>query len=302
MRSAWQSIRGLIRRIGEDAVGAYAAQAAFFILISAFPFAMLLIGVLRLLPVSQNDLSHNLIRLILPETVSKLVESTLRDAWNNTAGSATVISITAISALWASSKGFLALSQGLNAVYHIEKRRSWPVQKLLSTLYTVSFAILLIATLLLLVFGNSLYRQIVALIPDYTHPALLVISLRSLVGFVILALFFLLLYLFIPNRRVRARQLVTELPGALISAFGWIGFSYLYAYYIDHFSHSSHIYGSLTAVVLLMLWLYFCMYIFLLGAEVNVTLRSDLFAPILLWWHRRRGRHRQKKKAKSDEA
>jgi len=65
-----------------------------------------------------------------------------------------------------------------------------------------------------------------------------------------------------------------EFPGAIISAAGWVGFSALYSFYITHFANYSYLYGSLTAIVLLMLWLYFCMNILFFGAEVNVLITS----------------------------
>ena len=87
----------------------------------------------------------------------------------------------------------------------------------------------------------------------------------------ILILFFLVLYMFVPNRK---SKILYELPGAIATSAGWIGFSYLYSFYIDHMSNFTNTYGSLTAVVLLMLWLYACMYMLLLGGELNVYLRS----------------------------
>lgn len=287
LRRFIHGIRKFIGRLGKDAVGAYAAQAAFFMLISCFPFAMLLITILQFLPLSQADLLHYLTRIV-PQSMISLIESTMQDILNRSMGSATLIFITALTALWASSKGFYALMQGLNAVYRIEEKRSWPVLKLLATLYTLAFAVLLIATLGLLVFGNSIYRWIIAQIPAIQNLAFVIISVRTFVSFTILAVFFLLLYLFIPRRRIRKEQFLTELPGAMLSALGWIGFSYLYSYYIDHFGKNSYVYGSLTAVVLLMLWLYFCMYIMLVGAEINVSLQNGVFEPIHQWWQNRK--------------
>jgi membrane protein len=87
----------------------------------------------------------------------------------------------------------------------------------------------------------------------------------------ILTLFFLLLYLVIPNRK---SKLLAELPGAVTTAGGWIGVSYLFSFYIDHRSGNSFAYGSLTTLALAMLWLYFCMYLLFVGAEINVFLVS----------------------------
>ena len=131
------------------------------------------------------------------------------------------------------------------------------------------FALLLIVSLVLLVFGNQLYELILKKLPFLSDFALLLISARSLITMLIMTFFFLLLYLFVPNRK---SHILRELPGALLSAGGWLGFSYLFSYYIDHMGNFSYTYGSLTAIVICMLWLYACMYILFIGAEVNVVL------------------------------
>ena len=96
-------------------------------------------------------------------------------------------------------------------------------------------------------------------------------SLRTVIGFAILIIFFLILFLAIPNRK---SSILDELPGAIIAAAGWMIFSYLYSFYIDNIGSFSNMYGSLTTIVFLMLWLYFCMYILFFGAEINNILAS----------------------------
>jgi membrane protein len=84
-------------------------------------------------------------------------------------------------------------------------------------------------------------------------------------------IFFLAIYVVIPNRKTKISK---ELPGALVCACGWMGFSYAFSYYIDHYSNYTSMYGSLTTIVLFMLWLYFCMYILFIGAEINVLFQN----------------------------
>ena len=96
--------------------------------------------------------------------------------------------------------------------------------------------------------------------------ALLIISIRTLVGLGLMVLFFTLMYLLIPERK---SSFFAELPGAILTSAGWLGFSYLYSYYIDHIANYNATYGSLTAIVLCMIWVYACMYIMFIGAEVN---------------------------------
>jgi membrane protein len=107
----------------------------------------------------------------------------------------------------------------------------------------------------------------------------------------VLTLIFWLLYTAVPHRRSRLKtRLLRELPGAVIAAVGWVGFSLLYSFYIDRIGNFS-LYGSLTAVVLAMLWLYFCLYILFLGAEINVWLQQNALLPLL----RRRRKIKSKK-------
>ncbi len=282
IKSAFMEGSRFVKKLGEDAVGAYAAQSAFFIILSFFPFIMLLLTLLQYLPFSQQQLSHFTLGF-LPSDVDRLVQSVIGELYSKASG--TVISLTAIVALWSAAKGIMALTKGFNAVYDIPETRGYFRLRLRAMLYTLAFVVILIVTLGFLVFGSSIYHWLIERIPSKLDMALRIISLRSLVGFVLLAVFFLLMYLFLPNRRSRIRD---ELPGAMVSAAGWLVFSYIYSYYIEHIGNFSYLYGSLTAVVLLILWLYFCMYILFFGAELNVFLKQRLGGIHLLRWFRRR--------------
>lgn len=261
-------IRSFTAKLRDDSISAFAAQAAFFIILSFFPFAMFLLTLLNYLPVSVEDLQAFILN-ILPETVTSVLDTILEELFIKT--SKAVLSITVLAALWSASRGMLSLVRGLNAVYGHKETRNYFLIRGVSMLYTLVFAALLIVTLLLLVFGNQLYHFIIAKLPILGEAALIVMSLRFLVAMAILTLFFLLMYLVIPNRKSR---LLYELPGAILTAGGWLGFSYLFSIYIDHMSNFSYTYGSLTVLAICMLWLYFCMYILFIGAEVNMLLAT----------------------------
>jgi membrane protein len=192
----------------------------------------------------------------------------------DTTVSGTLIPVTAITTLWSAGKSFLAIMRGLNVVYEIRETRDYFFLRAISALYTLIFAVMVIITMLLFVFGNRLYLWIERQFPVLMDMALVIISLRTIVGLVTLVIFFLLIYVVIPNRKT---NIMKELPGALLSAAGWMGFSYAFSYYIDNFSNFSATYGSLTAIVLFMLWMYFLMYILFIGAECNRLLENKLF-------------------------
>jgi membrane protein len=260
------------RKIRDDHVAAFSAQAAFFIIISFFPFIMLLLSMIRFFPIEESAMLK-LFTSVFPTAVNSMMVSII-DQIYHTAASSTIISVTAITTLWSAGKGFLAIMKGLNAVYEIKETRHYFLLRTISAFYTLIFAVMIILTMGLFVFGNKLYVWIEQKIPVLMDTALVIISLRTILGLVVLILFFLIIYVVIPNRKAKA---FNELPGAMICAAGWMGFSYAFSYYIDNFSNYATTYGSLTAIVLFMLWMYFCMYLLFLGAEFNLLFENKAF-------------------------
>lgn len=259
--------RYFIKKVAEDDVPAYSGQSALFIIISFFPFAMFLLTLIQYLPFSEADL-REFILPAFPGVIRNLVETVITELYHNSSG--TVTSITVITALWSASRGFLAIIRGLNSVYRINETRHYLKLRIMATFYTLVFAIILVVTLGLLVFGNTLYAWCVNRFPEMMHFIFMIINGRTLVSLIILILFFWALYTVIPNRRTRP---LAELPGAVITACGWMVFSFAYSIYIENLGNFSYMYGSLTAIVLLMLWLYSCMYIMFVGAEINTVLQ-----------------------------
>lgn len=272
LKSTFKLIGLLSRKIRDDYIEAFSAQAAFFIIISFFPFVMLFLSIIQFTSLGESN-TLRILTQIFPSAINSMIISVVTEIYDTTSSS-TVISITAITALWSAGKGFLAITKGLNSVYEIKETRNGIFLRAVSALYTLIFAIMLIATMVLFVFGNRLYLWIELRFPLFKKMALLIISLRTILGLVILLVFFLLIYVVIPNRKTR---LMNELPGAMICAAGWMGFSYAFSYYIDNFSNYTSTYGSLTAIVLFMLWMYFCMYILFIGAEFNLLFENKAF-------------------------
>lgn len=256
-------IQDFMYKLKKDSVSAYAAQAAFFIILSFFPFFMFLLTLIQYLPLTELDLIHAILEIV-PTSIAPFINNIISEIYNSS--TTTLLSITGITAIWGASKAFYSLIHGLNAVYGILETRNYILLRLIATLYTLVFGILLLITLSILGFGNSIALTIQARIPALSDLALLVISIRATTALCVLVLYFLTLYIIIPNRK---SNIIQELPGAVITAGGWIGFTYLYSFYIDHMSNFTNTYGSLTAIVLLMLWLYACMYMLLIGGEVN---------------------------------
>lgn len=262
-----------MQKIKDDHVSAFSSQAAFFIIIAFFPFAMFLLSIVRYFAISENTMLQFFTK-IFPSGINSTIVSVITEVYSRRRVSGTIVSITAISALWSAGKGFLSIIKGLNAVYEIKETRNYFHLRIVAAIYTLAFALMLIITMILFVFGNQLYLWIQNKVPLLEDAALVLISIRTLLGLATLIVFFLVVYIVIPNRKTK---IMTELPGAIICAAGWMGFSYAFSFYIDNFSKYNSTYGSLTAIVLFMLWLYFCMYILFIGAECNLLFENKAF-------------------------
>ncbi len=255
-------IRIFTKKMKEDAVSAFSAQTAFFIILSFIPFIMLLLTMIQYLPITQDTLIR-MSQEFFPDTIGNYIASLVEEIYSQP--TATIISITALTALWSASKGFLAIIQGFNFIYGIPETRNYIKLRLIATTYTLIFALTLVVSLTLLVFGNKIFMGVVTRFPLVENLALFIMSIRSVLGLAILFFLFSAMYLWIPNFKSR---FLFVIPGAAVSSVCWVGFSFLYSIYIDNFANFNT-YGSLTIIIFCMLWLYACMYILFIGCEIN---------------------------------
>ena len=259
-------------KIGKDGAGAYASDTTLFIIVSFFPFLMCLLTLLQYLPFTQNELM-DVIRNFVPSQVADMIGNLVDELYSSTS---LLLSITIIMTLWTASRGILGVHRGLNKIYGADETRNYFILRFRVMIFTLVFMAMLLMLLGLYVFGgiikNWLTREFpILMMNKYTD---LIVNLRSVIGIVILMIFFLVMYVFIPNRRT---GIINELPGAAFASVGWVLFSYFYSFYINNLSNMAATYGSLTAIVLCILWLHACMILFFLGAEINswITLRRS---------------------------
>lgn len=255
----------------EKKVSIYGAQAAFFLQLSAIPFVMTILNIFQFIsPKVFNELLDLLNRIGTP-SISDLLSYVINELYAQSNGA--LISVSLLSALWSSSKGVYAIEQGLNEIYGNHKQQGFIKARFTSFFYMLLLIIILLLTIVVLMFGSSIQSLIGHFIPPLYHMINLFLQFRLLVFLPLLVLFFMCLYTFYPGRRLRFRD---QLWGAVFSASGWIIFSFCYEFYIQNITNYSRIYGSLGAVLLLLLWIYFSMCIMLFGAELNDFLQHHL--------------------------
>ena len=256
---------------------------------------MFLLTLLKYLPFTQEELLIVLSRFV-PNNIFSYIESLVEELYTT---SGTVLSITIVLALWSASRGILTVYRGLNSVYGIDETRNYFFLRLKSMLYTLVLCIMLIMLLGLYVFGNQIISGLSGHFPFLMHSKLanLIISFRTTIGAVILMVIFVIMYNFMPNRRSKIRK---NLLGAVVAACGWVGFSYLYSIYIDHMGRIKATYGSLTAAVLCIVWLYVCMMIFFIGAEVNTALETPEVQGVLTKIFKKKNKAGKRKKSNEE--
>ena len=268
---------GLIGRIARFArlisgfrIPLYAANAGYFLILAVFPGLVLISGLLQHTDLDVHDLigflEGMLPRALLPDAEMLILE-TYR--WADS----TLVGLSAVTALWSASRGIYSLLTGLNAVYGVSENRGWLYTRIISVIYTFLFLLVLVLTLLLHVFGTGL----VELLSRSTLP-----FFRFLTSFIDLRFFLLVflqttlftaMFMVFPNQR---NSFSSSLPGALLSAIGWLIFSHLFSLYVEHFASYDNLYGSVYALALSMLWLYCCISILFYGGVLNRLLQKSL--------------------------
>lgn len=261
MKNFLKVVNGFIERSNRDHISAYAAQSAYFILLSFIPFILLLMTSVRYTPLTQSMVLEAVVQ-VTPEEFQNFVKMIILEVYSK---SLAVVPLTAIITLWTAGKGLQGLTNGLNSVYQVYETRNYFAARIRSAFYTLIFIILIVATLILLVFGNSIQEALVEHLPFISSVTESILQMRTALSLVVLCVVFLAMYKFLPNRKA---TLKSQLPGAVISAVAWAVFSLFFSIYLELFN-VTNMYGSLTTLIMIMLWMYFCMFIFLLGAEIN---------------------------------
>lgn len=253
-------------KFAEDEMTVYAAQVSFFIILSVVPFIMLLLTAVQMIPSISNARFMELIVGLVPVDYKSLAFRVVNDL--SLKSPATMISVTAVTALWSAGRGMFSVARGLNRVNGHGEKRWYVINRLICSGYTIVFILVCILSLGLLVFGNMIQAFMVSRFPIIADVTTHIINFRALWALMILIIFFLGIYTFVPDKRLKLRD---QLPGAVFSTVGWMAFSFAFSLYFNHIGgkNYSYMYGSLTAIVLLLLWLYFCMCILFFGAEIN---------------------------------
>ena len=265
-------LKDLIYRMKEDNVTAMGAQLSYYLILSIFPFLIFFLNLLSYTPIARDDVLHSLI-VILPADTQRLITELLSETISKS--SETLLSLGAITGIWAASRGIMSLIKSLNKAYDVNEKRSYIELRGVAILFTIALLILLLIVLSTLVFGEILGNMLFDYL-GFTYKFIEIWQyLRILISLGFMILIFTLLYKFSPSiRNGNYISFKHTFPGAVFTSIGWIFTSGLFSYYVNNFANYGKTYGSLGGIIVLLIWLYISSIIIITGGEINATIRS----------------------------
>lgn len=264
-----EALNKTLDNMNKDHVSEYSAQCSYYIILSFIPFVILLITLIQYTNVNQQTL-FDVISKIIPTSMSGFILDIVKEVYSKSIGT---ISISIIFTLWSAGKGLYALTKALYEIYEVKDKKSNSLirLKLISLLQTIAFIALITVGLVLLVFGNSLVsivRQNFGKLENYNIVSGIITEIGFILGTFIV---FLFIYKFMPRGK---NTFKSQIPGAIFGAISLNVVSFVFSKYLDIFKGFSITYGSLTTLMLIMMWTFACFYTLFLGAELNKVIKQ----------------------------
>lgn len=257
-------IKPMLDNMEKDHINELSAQCSYYVILSFIPFVILLLTLIQYTAIQPEQL-FDIISKFIPSSMNEMVLGIVREVYSKSVGT---ISISLIFTLLSAYRGLFALIKGLHLIYNYSdhKRKSMLYLRIMSIIKTAVFIVLVTIGAVILVFGSSIVSTIqekFGLFENYTIMYRLLTQLAlAFIAFIV----FLLLYKFMPGYKITFKS---QVPGAIFSSVALIVISFVFSKYLDIFKGFSITYGSLTVLMLIMMWTYSCFYVIFLGAEIN---------------------------------
>jgi membrane protein len=250
-----------------------AAQVAFYFAFALFPLLLFLITLFGLVLESAADLRAEMffyLRQVMPGSASDLVQKTIEEVTQNSSGGKLTLGIAV--ALYLASAGIDSIRIALNGVYNLTETRPWWKTKLLTLFLTFILAVLITVALGIIFYGEKFLTLILDWIKLPIPSPFFLGILQGATVLIVLVSTFALLYNYLPKHKKSTWVWIT--PGAIVGIILWLALSYAFRLYLDYFNTYDKTYGSLGAVIILMLWLYLTALVILIGGSMNAVLQE----------------------------
>ena len=269
----WKFVRRIWDRINDHDVLGRAAQLSYYFLLALFPLLLFLVSLLGYIAPTGSEFQERLLNYlstVAPSSAMALIRATLDEISAQRSGGRLYLSL--LAALWAASWGMGAISETLNVAYRVKESRPWWKARLVAVLLTIALAVLILSAFAIVLYGERIGDSIAAI---FGYSELFRITWRILqwpIALTFVLATFKLVYYFAPNVPRHSRKWTTT--GAIVGVVLWLIISFGFRAYLSFFDSYSVTYGSLGAVIILMLWFYLTGVAILIGGEINAELEG----------------------------
>ena len=261
-KKIFKGIGDFSARMQQDHMSAYAASCALFLMLSFVPLVMILLAIIRRTTIDETVLMNGIISFV-PAGIRDYISMVVNEVYSK---SFSIVPISVLILLWAASKAVHALTNGLNVISKVIETRGWWFIRVRSMALVLILTFGVGAFAVVSVWSTRMKESAEEVFPLLQDIITFFMPFRNLIGYIGLIVIFVLLYTILPNQHYTFRS---QFPGALLVATVWCMVSYFMTLYYTHNRNFQSIYGTLTGIILAMIWLFFCMYFVLVGAEIN---------------------------------
>lgn len=255
------------RKNNEDNISEYAAEAAYFTIISFIPFLFFFIFLIKLTSIEKENV-YFLFRNIIPDNLQDTIFNIIEETYSK---SLKFLSLSSIFIFWSAGKGFFSLSKGLKKIYRVDIKSNFFL-RVLGSIYTLILIFCMIILLFIMILGKNLYIFFMNKYPKIFKYIMLIYKLRTFWIILLLTIFFYFLYKTVPNEKSNN---FSYFKGAVFSAIMWQISIYGISVYVNFKKGFTDLYGSFSVVILILFWIYISMYIILIGAKINTIKRNE---------------------------
>lgn len=264
--SGWKNILINVNdRIGEHNLTIVAAGVAFYSFLAIFPALVAILSIYGLaVDPQQAEQQISQLSSMMPEEAFSIIKERIENLVSTSGGTlgwGTILGI--LVSLWSANAGTKSLFTGIEIAYNTKNKRGFVKQNVLTLLFTLCAIVTLLLSLALIV-----------AFPVIVHMAGLPENIEGLINWLrwpllaaVVIFVISMMYKYAPDRK--SPQLKWVVLGAAVSTFLWLVISWGFSFYVSNFGNYGEMYGSISAVVILMLWLFLTSFIILLGAELN---------------------------------
>ena len=276
MKRLIEVIRSFTDTLRKDNISSYAASSAYFFMLSFIPLIMLFVSFINYTDITREQILR-FTSDFFPEIIHLIISAVISEVYDRSTAS---ISFSALFTLWSAGKAIMAFKNGMHSIAQIKSKKNYFFLRLSGAFDTIVFVLIIIVSLILVVSGEKIESS--EYVKKFFSSGLAgsVMHFSKVIIFFVSMFIFLISYKIIPDwekseliksGKIKFSEL---LPGALFSAFGWYGYSFVFSLYMKYSRGFANMYGSLSILTGVMLWLYGSMYLVLLGLEVNVFLKK----------------------------